>query len=68
MGFVATDLATVPVDPRDSWYLFLLEDNWQDDLRRQLADNFMNLAREVGPHSLVVRGAHTESFYSQGSV
>ncbi len=65
MGFVATDLATVPIDPRYSWYLFLLEDHWQDDLRRQLADNFMNLAREVGSNSLVVRGAHPEQFYSQ---
>lgn len=65
MGFIATDLATVPVSPQYTWYLFLLEDHWQDELRRQIADNFMNLAREVGPDALVVRGARPKEFYSQ---
>lgn len=65
MGFIATDLATMPVGPRYSWYLFLLEDTWQDELRNQLADNFMALAGEVGTDALVVRGANSQTFYSQ---
>lgn len=65
MGFVATDLATVPHGPRYSWYLFLLEDQWQDDVRRHLEENFMVLAREVGPDALVVRGTHPDRFYSE---
>jgi hypothetical protein len=65
MGFIATDLATVPALPHYSWYLFLLEDRWHDPLREQLEKNFMKLAEDVGPNALVVRGAHPEQFYSQ---
>jgi hypothetical protein len=65
MGFIATNLARVPSGAACQWYLFLLEDNWQDQFRRELADNFPNLAREVGARALVVRGANPEHFYDQ---
>lgn len=65
MGFIATDLATIPLSPRYSWYVFLLEDQWSDQLRHQLERNFINLARAVGPNALVIRGAEPEGFYSQ---
>jgi hypothetical protein len=43
----------------------LLEDNWSDALRQELADNFQNLARETGPKTLVVRGLRPGSFAAQ---
>lgn len=64
MGYIATDLARVPGIGFE-WYVFLLEDSWNDDLRRELSDNFENLAKEVGPKALVVRGAEPQSFYDQ---
>lgn len=62
MAFVAaTDLVQVPANSEYHWYVFLLEDRWDDELRRQLRDNFFTLADEVGPRALVVKGG--ERFY-----
>ena len=64
MGYIATDLARVPKGDYD-WYIFLLEDGWNDDLRSELSDNFRTLARQVGPSALVVQGADPLPFYDQ---
>ncbi len=64
MGYIATDLARVPGIGFE-WYVFLLEDSWNNDLRRELSENFENLAKEVGPKALVVRGAEPKSFFDQ---
>ncbi len=64
MGYLATNIARIPSQGFD-YFLFLLEDNWNDDLRREFSDNFENLAREVGTKTLVVRGADREGFTSQ---
>jgi len=64
MGYIATDLARVPSSGFE-WYVFLLEDRWNDDLRRELVENFQILAAEVGPSALVVRGSQPEQFYDQ---
>lgn len=62
MAFVAaTDLAQIPTNSDYHWYVFLLEDRWDDELRSQLRDNFFTLADEVGPQALVVKGG--ERFY-----
>lgn len=56
MGYIATSLAKIPSSGYE-WYIFLLEDGWTDSLRRELSDNFQNLAEEVGSEVLVIRGA-----------
>lgn len=63
MGYVVTDLARLPADGFE-WFVFFLEDSYQDDLRRELAENFEALARDVGPACLVIRGADREGFWS----
>ncbi|MFC4408546.1 hypothetical protein [Haloarchaeobius iranensis] len=65
MGFVATDIANVPTEGYD-WYIMLLEDGWNDDLRDTLSDNFENLAERVGSDALVVKGLDWETFYPRG--
>lgn len=64
MGFTATDLARVP-STGYNWFIFLLEDGWDDPLRRELSGSFKKLAGEVGPTALVVQGADPKSFYDQ---
>lgn len=54
MGYAARTLATVPRQGFD-WYVFYVEDSFDDELRRQLRANFDQLAKQVGPDALVVK-------------
>lgn len=65
MGFITTDLAIVPRGDAFKWYIFLLEDSWDDDLRSELSENFDNLAREIGQQALAVRGSYPDIFSEQ---
>jgi len=64
MGYLARDVARIP-GAGFEWFVFLLEDNWSDALRNELADNFENLAREVGPQVLAVRGFERGPFAAE---
>ena len=63
MGYIVTDLGRLRVTDFE-WYVFFLEDSYQDELRRELSENFENLARNIGPESLAIRGADRENFWS----
>jgi len=63
VGYLATDIARIPGG--FEWFVFLLEDDWSDALRKEFADNFQNLAKEVGPKALVVRGIEPGSFAAE---
>jgi hypothetical protein len=54
VGHLARSLATVPRQGYD-WYVFLVEDSFDDELRRQLRSNFEQLGKAVGPNALVVK-------------
>ena len=64
MGYIASDIGSIRVGTY-RWYLFLLEDGWQDDLRSELSANFEKLSGAVGPEVLVVRGHDREQFAEQ---
>ena len=53
MGFLSTDIARIPATGFE-WYVFMLEDNWEDNLRQEFHNHFDTLSREVGPNALVV--------------
>lgn len=61
MGYLATNIARIPSEGFD-YFLFLLEDDWSDDLRREFAENFDTLAKEVGTDTLVIRGSDRTAF------
>ncbi|GAG98614.1 unnamed protein product [marine sediment metagenome] len=64
MGYLSTDIARIPATGFD-WYVFMLEDSWEDDLRREFHYHFKNLSREVGPEALVVIGDKPNDFFFQ---
>lgn len=47
------------------WYVFILEDNWRDDLRNEVRENFEIFAKESGRHILTIRGFDCNEFYGQ---
>jgi len=64
MGFIATDIATIPSQGFE-WYVFVLLDDWSDSFRDELERNFDRLVSAVGKDCLVVRGAKPKEFYNQ---
>lgn len=67
MGHVASDLARIPKAgylEEYEWFVFMLEDHWRDEFRREFSDNFKTLSAEVGPASLVVIGEDPRQFYN----
>lgn len=65
MGFITTNIANVPTRGYE-WYIMLIEDGWEDDLRETLSGNFEELANRVGSDALVVKGLEWEEFYPRG--
>lgn len=64
MGYLATNLSTIP-SKGYSWYVFFLLDKWSDPLREEVKNNFDQFAAEVGSDCLAVRGTDRVSFYNQ---
>lgn len=64
MGYLATNLSTIP-SKGFSWYIFFLLDKWSDPLRDEVEKNFSQFAAEVGSDCLAVQGTDRVTFYNQ---
>jgi hypothetical protein len=64
MGYLATNLSTIP-SKGFSWYIFFLLDRWSDPLRDEVERNFSQFAAEVGSDCLAVQGTDRVTFYNQ---
>ncbi|GAB4177919.1 MAG: hypothetical protein Fur006_09950 [Coleofasciculaceae cyanobacterium] len=63
MGYIATNLSTIP-SKGFRWYIFFLLDDWSDPLRDEVERNFLRFAKEVGSDCLAVQGTDRVSFYN----
>lgn len=64
MGHLAGSVATIP-SAGYAWYVILLQDDWNDDNRRELDENFTTLAKLTGPGTLAVKGLQPPEFAEQ---
>src|SRR5215472_1961262 len=55
MGFIASDVATIP-SKGFRWCLTFLEGPFADEIKKEIDAHFLTLSREVGKDVLVVRG------------
>jgi hypothetical protein len=65
MGYYASDLGSVPGLNKFQWYVFLLEDNYNDDVRQELDKNWPTFSIDAGKQTLVVRGSNRTDFYDE---
>jgi len=69
MGYVATDIATVPsvngAGEPFNWYVFLLPGPLDNQIRGELIDNFLRLSRLVGRENMVVLGQNIDEFHTE---
>ncbi len=64
MGYLATNLRTIP-SKGFNWYIFFLLDKWNDPLRDEVERNFLHFAEEVGSGCLAVQGTDRVRFYNE---
>jgi hypothetical protein len=62
MSMIASDIATIPASGF-SWYVLFLEDPFNDPIKNELSNNFIELGKEVGRDVLVIRGFDANEFY-----
>jgi hypothetical protein len=61
VGYLTSSVATIPAQGF-TWYIVLLQDDWYDDVRRELEENFGALAKAAGPDVLAVKGLVPDEF------
>ena len=64
MGYLARNIARIP-SAGFEWYVIVLEDDWDDDLRRDIDRNFNNLVDRVGEKSLTVRALNNPRDFTE---
>jgi hypothetical protein len=60
---IASDIGTIPVSGFN-WYVLFLEEAWDDPIKVELQNNFLQLGKQVGPAVLVIRGFDPDEFYA----
>lgn len=65
MGIAVSDLAGVVSSGKYNWYVYFLDDDMKDDLRKELRDNFDIVGKGIGIQNLAIRGYDPTPFSSQ---
>jgi len=65
MGIAVSDLAGVVSAGKYSWYVYFLDDDMKDDLRKELRDNFDVVGKGIGIKNLAIRGYDPVYFSSR---
>jgi len=68
MGYIATDIATVPSINGEgepfNWYIFFLPGPLNNQIRMELIENFFRLSRLIGKENLAIIGEDFDEFHS----
>ena len=65
MGYALSSLGNLPVQDEITLYVFIVGTGWKSDAYRDLEENFMELARRIGPAAVLAKGFEPESWSSQ---
>jgi len=64
MGYTTSDIALVPSKGRD-WFVFMLDDSGQDQLRQEVRYGFDFMVARSGPKALIIKGVNHHEFFEQ---
>lgn len=56
MGYVLSSLGNLPVQDDVSLYIFVINGGWRGGLHDTIEQNFMELARRIGPKAVIAKG------------
>jgi hypothetical protein len=65
MGYALSTLGNLPVQDEISLYIFVVGSSWKDEAYQAIEDNFMALAKQIGPTAVIAKGFEPEVWSSQ---
>jgi len=65
MGYALSTLGNLPLQDEISLYIFVVGSSWKDEAYRAIEDNFMELAKQIGPTAVIAKGFEPEVWSSQ---
>lgn len=65
MGYALSSLGNLPVQDEISLYIFVVGSSWKDETYEAIENNFMELAKRIGPNAVIAKGFEPEMWSSQ---
>ncbi len=65
MGYALSTLGNLPVQDEISLYIFVVGLPWKGETYQAIEDNFMELAKQIGPTAVIAKGFEPEMWSSQ---
>ncbi len=65
MGYALSSLGNLPVQENISLYIFVVGGGWKGELQDAIEQNFMELARRIGPNAVIAKGFDPEMWSQQ---
>lgn len=65
MGYALSSLGNLPIQDEISLYIFVVGGGWHDEAYEAIENNFMEIARRIGPNAVIAKGFEPEMWSSQ---
>ena len=65
MGYMLTSLGNLPIQGDISLYIFVVNGRWKGGFNDVLEKNFGELAKQIGPNSVIAKGFDPEAWSDQ---
>ncbi len=65
MGYALSNLGNLPVQDDIDLYIFVVGSSWKDETYEAIENNFMELAKRIGPNAVIAKGFEPEAWSSQ---
>ena len=65
MGYALSNLGNLPIQDEIDLYIFVVGSSWKDETYEAIENNFMELARRIGPKAVIAKGFEPEAWSSQ---
>ena len=65
MGFMLSALGNLPIDENIELYIFVINGKWRGGAYELIEQNFMNIAKGIGPKAVIAKGFDPESWSKQ---
>lgn len=65
MGYALSNLGNLPVQDEIDLYIFVVGYSWKDETYEAIENNFMELAKRIGPKAVIAKGFEPEAWSSQ---
>ena len=65
MGYALSNLGNLPIQDEINLYIFVVGTSWKGETYEAIENNFMELAKRIGPNAVIAKGFEPETWSSQ---